>query len=377
MKKINYVAVKNDISKRKTAEQKIKEYTQFIENELKEKQISLKKLQSVQKSLTPIVLPNINDTNILSFYMPSEELGGDMFDIQHRGNKLIVIMADCTGHGLYAAMDTVLVKSISDQYFYLLEEEKTDEFLYFVNKRIINYFFGENFLTMFVCVLNLDTKLLTYSNAASELPYIINNSSFEKLEKPKGHHIGLFEHEKFGVKQKQLIENDILFIYSDAVREIILENGKIFDHDGIEQIIPSFGKGLKNDLKHLLVNLKKSYGKLPLEDDTTIILIENIGIYKENFEIKSKIDFEEKFKKLKTSYMRYNYDSITIEEIYNICKENYLKIEEKINLDVLINCEKTDLKFYKENNKEVFSHQVERHSVKTIFKYFKFSFQDQ
>lgn len=295
----HYIAIKEDISEKKKVEEKLKQYTKQLEVELEQKRKNLAKAQDIQKKLNTTILPSINNMNIISYYMPSEDLAGDFFYIKVLDETLFLILADCTGHGIEAAMDSVLIKSIADRYIHLLLINRTDLFLNAVNDDLYDYFNGQNFLTMFVCVIDINSKKLYYSNANSELPYLINQNQVTRLEKVAGFHIGYQENATFEYKKISLNIGDILFFYSDAIVEIETEDGQIFGLEGIEKIIKNFGKGCSRDIKYLLEELKKANKKFPLKDDTTIIMIEYLAPFNKEFIIHSEDGWpplEEEFK---------------------------------------------------------------------------------
>lgn len=144
-----FVLNSRDITERKLLDEKIRLYHLDIENNLKEKEKSLLKAQKIQQRLNTLALPHIIDVPLLACYMPSAELGGDYFNVIQQEDRLLIIIADCTGHGIDASMDSVLVKSVADRYLHLLAGDMPDFFLKAINTDMIEYLSGESFFTMF------------------------------------------------------------------------------------------------------------------------------------------------------------------------------------------------------------------------------------
>lgn len=286
---IEYViCAAEDITEQKIAEEKLRMHTEYIENELAKKKMSLLKAQSIQQNLITRIIPNVKDFNISAYYMPSEEIGGDYFEIKHLDNKLAVLIADCMGHGIEASLDSVLLKSISDRFLYLLSENKVDVYLQKVNNDIYDYFYGENFITMFACVIDLESKTMFYSNANNEMPFLVNEDSLYQIKRAEGYHIGLYKNQKYELKSLTLKDKDSLFFFSDAVKELKTDRGNMLGTDGIKEIIRHFGNGVESDLRYLMNELRIINGKLPLLDDTTLILIQNISEIKKQEYINKK-----------------------------------------------------------------------------------------
>ena len=83
---------------------------------LNEIQESIRYAQHIQKALFPGEnnLKSILNESFL-FAMPKEELTGDFAWVTRSGNKVIVAVADCTGHGIPGAMMSILGLSLLNQ----------------------------------------------------------------------------------------------------------------------------------------------------------------------------------------------------------------------------------------------------------------------
>lgn len=342
-----YIYIGKDMTRTKIAEDKIKEYTSQLQMELEGKIRSLHKAQHLQKNLITKKLPNISDCNLLAYYMPSEEIGGDILDIQKIDNKLLIILADCTGHGIEASMDSVLLKSISDRYIHYLLDLETNHYLNALNKDFYNYFNGEKFLTLFAAVLDLETKVLFYSNANGELPLIINQGFIKQLIRPNGIHIGYdynYHYEKRSIK---LRPHDLLFLYSDAIKEMPLRDGRIFGQENLCELIKTFGPSLQKNQVYFIKQLEQINGRLPLNDDTTMIMVHLINHYHQNevfFNLKELQEFQLHIeqKLLEYDYSRGEINDITVgyEEMYlnAINHGNHYDPGKKVYISFYVDC---------------------------------------
>jgi serine phosphatase RsbU (regulator of sigma subunit) len=86
------------------------------QHRLNEIQESIRYAQHIQKALFPDEnnLKNIVSESFL-FAMPKEDLTGDFAWVTRSGHKVIVAVADCTGHGIPGAMMSILGLSLLNQ----------------------------------------------------------------------------------------------------------------------------------------------------------------------------------------------------------------------------------------------------------------------
>lgn len=268
-----FIAVKEDVTKRREAEEELEKRRKSLEHSLLSKIESIRKAQSLQQHLNTKILPLAEDYSCAALYMPCEDLGGDFFDIRKENGNFIVIIADCVGHGIESSMDATLLKSISDRHFPRLIDEGPSSFLREVNREVMRYFFDEKFPTMFVMVMDEQSKRIKYANANSEIPYIVNNGDLRRLPKPKGFHLGYDEGTVYESKSYILKENESLLLFSDALFEIQKDN-ELIPKEEILSLFKNLGYGTLKNIENLLDGLER-IRSLPLEDDTTIIMIEH------------------------------------------------------------------------------------------------------
>ena len=75
----------------------------------------LQQAEIIQRSLLPRHPPNVPGYTLSALYVPGKNVGGDLYDVfriddQHFG----LVVADATGHGVSAAMLSVLFKNRLD-----------------------------------------------------------------------------------------------------------------------------------------------------------------------------------------------------------------------------------------------------------------------
>lgn len=224
--------------------------------------------RSLQLSILRNNLPQIKGYDFCAEFLPCEALGGDMYDcFLTRDGRVVMYIADVSGHGVMPAMLTVylrqemfaqckvwgvspsqILKNIQDSF----EELNTEESIY---------------ITIFVVVLNPDTGEYVCANAGHSVPPLIaGQGKTRELFLPGTPICRWMEPyqrlEMTGVLKK----GERLFLYTDGL-------------DGIHTDKASSGQLkdiLLNDYLHgenLLKEIKRKFTKTKA-DDVTMLLCE-------------------------------------------------------------------------------------------------------
>jgi len=201
-----------------------------IQAGLRRQQESLLRAQSFQRRLNTYRLPSFPGIELRGLYVPCQELGGDLL-LAYRNasgdegrfesptDKLVILLGDCTGHGLetsiYAAHLVTLIESFLPVFS---NGNDTARFLSGVNRRIAQLGFEDQFPTLFVGVLDVPNRVLHYSNANGVLPFHrqAGCASWTELPAVEGLHLGFDEATVFGRGERKLEEGDTLIFCSDA-----------------------------------------------------------------------------------------------------------------------------------------------------------------
>jgi len=230
----------------------------------------LRKALMLQQSYIQHSIPVVSNYNIHGLFMPCEKLGGDFFKVL-RGiseDKILIVVGDCTDHGLKASLDASLLSSVTDHHVEdLFRTGRTDLFLRSISRSFMKMADEDQFPTMTVLLVELTGGRLKYSNANGELPYLIREGKVERLAPVQGMHIGYFDDPDYEMREMELQTGDRLVVYSDAVVE--MENRPVF-----ENILKGTEGNSSTSFYSLIRQLEERSGIFPLQDDTTLIQLE-------------------------------------------------------------------------------------------------------
>lgn len=241
--------------------------------QLSKQKEEIMRAKEIQQILNTYELPIIDNVNIRAVYNPSQDMGGDFFNIVKtvRGN-LAVIMVDCTGHGLEASMYATLLKSVCDRHIYLLDNPKfLANFVQMVNIDVAGYITSDQFPVMFVSVYDPVIMKLYYSSANGEHPYLIRNGASYPLVRAQGMHLGYNTESQYVIKSLKVEVDDILLFYSDAIIEIEGASWNRHNDEELKSEISKMGENLTQDNHNFMKFVSLNSGSTILEDDLSLI----------------------------------------------------------------------------------------------------------
>ena len=266
-----------DISEQRAWEKKIKQYTKTIEHDLWEKEAMLMKARHLQRNFIQTTLPILEEFNIHALFLPCENLGGDFFHVIPgiKENKLVIIIGDCTDHGIRSSMDASILSSLVNKHLNILyKNNRTDHFMNRISVEYSKVADEDQFPTMFAAVIDLSSKTMFYSNANSILPLIKRQDNIFTLKRVEGLHLGYFDDPSYGQESFNFQENDRLLFFSDALIEIETGQGKRLGLEGVNEILNFNALSPERYFSKIIHRIEEVNGRLPLEDDTTLIQLD-------------------------------------------------------------------------------------------------------
>lgn len=228
--------------------------------------------KKLQRSLLRKEMPNLKEYRFSYGFFPCEEIGGDMFDcLEMKDGRIVMYIADVSGHGAMAAMMTVFLKQqiVSAA---RIEGISSGEIL----KRL-NAAFGEldaiesMYITIFLSILNPHTGEIAYSNAGHSVsPIMLKNSKTYELD-ISGEPISTwFEHVEYSAKKTVMSPGDRIILFTD---------GLVYK-DWTENIKPKFEKAFASEEFNVekFLNQIEKWHEENLNDDLTAFICERVKL---------------------------------------------------------------------------------------------------
>ncbi|NMA92263.1 MAG: PAS domain S-box protein [Firmicutes bacterium] len=219
-------AFARDITYRKQQEQQIASYTTELENLYLTLEREMNKAKEVHERTLPKRLPKVQGLSFAAHYQPAERLSGDFYDVVQVGKRLVIYLSDVTGHGVDGAMLSVFVKQTIKGYLTFSPEKEIRPGK--IVGHLARQFQEENlsaeyFICIFLAVLDLETRELTYTAAGFQDTPLVRLGSGERLAlKSKGLFLSsAFSNELLNLQEGslELTPGTTIFFNTDGLSE--------------------------------------------------------------------------------------------------------------------------------------------------------------
>ncbi|TDI85553.1 MAG: response regulator [Caldithrix sp.] len=244
--------------------------------ELFKEELSL--ARELQERLLPNEFPEANGISFTAKYLPALEVGGDFYDVMPlANNRIAILIADITGHGIQAALSTTLLKlSFSD---FKNCDMGTGDILAGMNATLMKILPANVFVAALVVIL--DTRSAQCSIVNGGIPYpIVLRRSKHRVEPvlASGLVLGVVEKASYTPGQEVVIkleESDSLILYTDGLSEIQNEANEQFGYEFLKNMILENSEKSGEKLIEHLVSLARRFSNQDHNwDDITILGIE-------------------------------------------------------------------------------------------------------
>ncbi|HUE95541.1 MAG TPA: SpoIIE family protein phosphatase [Longimicrobiaceae bacterium] len=192
--------------------------------ELEEKsellQRDLERAEVIQRALLPSAPPAVEQFCVHALYRPGQHVGGDLYDVVRiDGNHIALYVADATGHGVTAAMLSVLFK-----HHLALRDERTGAplrpaaVLEAVNGAMMNALTAPGlFLTAAYVLLDTRDGVMTLASAGHPPILLIPARGETRSVNRTGPALGLSANARFREERFRLKPGDRLLLYTDGL----------------------------------------------------------------------------------------------------------------------------------------------------------------
>jgi serine phosphatase RsbU (regulator of sigma subunit) len=224
----------------------------------------------VQENILPKNFDKLGGFNFTIKYLPMSDVGGDLYDISIlEDGTLRVFLADATGHGVQAALLTMIIKSEYEKKKFnfpstaKLLEELNNDFFHTYNALVL-------FFTCIVVDINLDKKTLKYSSAGHTNQFIINKDEITYLSST-GRMLGTHEDNKY--KEITYDYNyEKLLLFTDGIFEEFNKSGEEFGESRLTDfVMKNISLPVNILIEKILDELDNFIDGNEVNDDITII----------------------------------------------------------------------------------------------------------
>ncbi|MCW7492502.1 SpoIIE family protein phosphatase [Leptospira sp. 2 VSF19] len=227
----------------------------------------LETARKIQMRILPDKLPQNQKLTMEVSYLPLYEIGGDFYDFFEFSDGFGLVIADVTGHGVSAALDSSTVKIAfrnAKEY-----KESPGELVAAMNRFLCTSLHAR-FVTVAYFYLDLVQMKLHFSSAGSPPFLIVRNGEIESFECP-GLLLGVRSNSSYEQKTIPLLKGDRLVIFTDGLYEN-LKPGADFTSILFPEILPIIDLSQIEFHQKLLDRLSKM--RQNSKDDITLISLD-------------------------------------------------------------------------------------------------------
>jgi sigma-B regulation protein RsbU (phosphoserine phosphatase) len=229
----------------------------------------------IQRSILPGKIDDWNELKFAVRYLAMEKIGGDFYDVHLlKDDKIGIMIADVSGHGIPAALVTTMAKMSFGNAGAKYDSPK--KIFQEMNQSILDHVKTQDYMTCFMLAIDEDYNVL-YSNASHQKALLLRRTGeIEQLD-TNGLFIGAIEEarESYDEKKTKLEYGDRIIMYTDGIPEAINEERQEYSNRRLEDIIKrshtlpveGFADAVMNDVRQFI-------GNEQLVDDITCLIIE-------------------------------------------------------------------------------------------------------
>jgi phosphoserine phosphatase RsbU/P len=229
--------------------------------------------REIQQSLLPRQMPVVQGLHLAGWFMPMSAVGGDFYDVVVRPDgRVVVIVADVSGHGVPAALVASMVKVA-----FAAEVERYEhpgEILAGINRALTGTF-ERAYVTACCVVADAVRGLVAYA-AAGHPPATLrrHDGALLRLEEG-GPALTFVPTASYRTEEVSFRPGDRLLLYTDGLLEAARPGGDEFFGDAaLARAIASLEPGA--DAGRVVLDAHRAWigDHTPLADDVTLVVVE-------------------------------------------------------------------------------------------------------
>lgn len=243
--------------------------------EVRKLEDTLKLAQSIQLGMLPKRFDELREARVDAFarLIPAKMVGGDFYDwLLTDERQLGMVIADVSGKGVPAAL--LMSKAMALLRSNLAICGDPAEALQKANLELAAGNDQGMFVTVFLALLDLRSRVLTYSNAGHNHPLIVRDGDWIEIDGAKGVPLGAHERAQFANATLKLQPRDVLFLYTDGVTEAMNPELQLFGEDRLYQYLIGYSNERMETLVNTCVDSVNNFARgAEQSDDITVLAI--------------------------------------------------------------------------------------------------------
>jgi serine phosphatase RsbU (regulator of sigma subunit) len=239
-------------------------------------QQELEMAAEVQRRLLPPSLPEMEGFRFAALYRPCQTLGGDYYDFSSRGKFLTFLISDVIGHGVQAALVTMLLKGVYQET--ATRTRDPVQLLTEMNSKLQGVLPEQMYVA--ASVLNIDptSREIHFANAGLPYPFVLRASE-RRVEEVSlaGFPLGLFKKgalASYEARQIALASGDVLLLATDGLGSVAGRGEDFFEDRQLGQVLAELpGRDGQEVIRTVLERAIRFSEEQPIPDDVSLLAI--------------------------------------------------------------------------------------------------------
>jgi serine phosphatase RsbU (regulator of sigma subunit) len=203
---------------------------------------------------------------------PASHISGDFYNwFELPDGRTVVTIGDVTGHGLSAAF--LMATSQLLVHTTMLRLADPGKTLSEVNKQLCVQVFNGQFVTMLVCVIDMEAGTLEVATAGHYPPVLGTGGKFTSLPVEAQLVLGVEKDVRYPTERFELPPSASLVLYTDGVLDAQSPAGQRFDLERILESVQGHGESAQVLVDSIVGHITQFRGNRSLPDDLTLVCI--------------------------------------------------------------------------------------------------------
>ena len=234
----------------------------------------------LQANFMPSRLPNPAGWQIAALLKSARETSGDFFDVFSLSDgNIVVLIADVVDKGVGAALFMVyswsLIRTYADE-----RPESPGWVFNQVNRRIVADTGSDQFVTIFMGVINPRTGKMVYSNAGHSPPILLAPAADGQVNRlvRTGIPLGIYEEQYWEQCETIIQPGDLLVLYTDGITDSINAVDELFGDTRLLGVVNSSKTFHASQVQERIFSAVQNFaGQTQQFDDMALVVIKRVN----------------------------------------------------------------------------------------------------
>jgi len=229
--------------------------------------------RTIQQGFLPQSGERLKRCEIFGFNSPAREVGGDYYDIVRLDeNRIFFSLGDVSGKGIPASLLMANAQAVFRSQLFVPGELRLEVVAGSLNKLICQFSSSGQFITTIFGYYDCKERKAFYVNAGHMAPIIVRGKDVIIDPELPDIVLGVLKDHEYRVKEVDLEDGDLFFVYSDGITDLLNSNGDSFGETKLSEFLSNHGSdSVSMVCEKLYRRLQQFRDSAPQFDDITFV----------------------------------------------------------------------------------------------------------